>query len=137
MDRLSHVWLGAILSGAFLVLSVHAFYIYKDRYKAISMRAFKIALLVAVVFSLAQLFTGHRSADGVAKNQPAKLAAMEGHFKAEAPADMYLVGWVDKENQEVIGLKIPNGLSFMIHQDFDAPVTGLERLSLEDRPVTS
>jgi cytochrome bd ubiquinol oxidase subunit I len=134
MDRLSHVWLGAILSGAFLVLSVHAYYIFKGRYKEISMRAFKIALIVATVFSLSQLFTGHRSADGVSKNQPAKLAALEGHFEVSAPADMYLFGWVDKENQEVTGLKIPHGLSFLIHQDFNAPVTGLNAFPVEDRP---
>ena len=134
MDRLSHVWIGAILSGAFLVLSVHAFYIYKDRYKAISVRAFKIALIVATVFSLSQLFTGHRSADGVAKNQPAKLAALEGHFEVLAPADMYLFGWVDKQSQEVVGIKIPNGLSFMLHQDFQTPVTGLNAFPEKDRP---
>src|SRR5690606_33474496 len=82
LDRITHVWLGALLSGAFLVLSVHAYYLLKGRYETISVKAFKIALVVATIFSLAQLFTGHRSAEGVAKNQPAKLAAFEGHFEA-------------------------------------------------------
>ena len=134
VDRITHVWLGALLSGAFLVLSVHAYYLLKGRYKGISMKAFKIALLVATIFSLAQLFTGHRSADGVSKNQPAKLAAFEGHFDASAPADMYLFGWVDKEKQKVYGPKIPGGLSFLIDYDFNAPVTGLNAFPEEDRP---
>ncbi|MBK6283969.1 MAG: cytochrome ubiquinol oxidase subunit I [Draconibacterium sp.] len=134
VDRITHVWLGALLSGAFLVLSVHAYYILKGRYETISVKAFKIALVVATIFSLAQLFTGHRSADGVAKNQPAKLAAFEGHFEANAPADMYLFGWVDKENQKVLGPKIPGGLSFLIDYDFKAPVTGLNAFPEEDRP---
>ena len=134
VDRLSHVWLGSFLSGAFLVLSVHAYYIVKDRHVDISKKAFKIALVVATIFSLGQLFTGHRSADGVAVNQPAKLAALEGHFEESAPADMYLFGWVDKETQEVYGIKIPGGLSFLIDYDFDAPVTGLNAFPEDERP---
>ena len=134
VDRITHVWLGALLAGAFLVLSVHAYYLLKGRYKTISIKAFKIALVVATIFSLAQLYTGHRSASGVAKNQPAKLAAFEGHFEAEAPADMYLFGWVDKENQKVIGPKIPGGLSFLLNYDFNSPVTGLNAFPEEDRP---
>ncbi|MEO9476506.1 MAG: cytochrome ubiquinol oxidase subunit I [Cyclobacteriaceae bacterium] len=134
MERLSHVWLGAFLSGAFLVLSVHAYYLIKGRYTEISKKAFKIALVVALVFSLGQLFTGHKSADGVAHNQPAKLAALEGHFEKEAPADMYIFGWVDKESESVTGLSIPGGLSFLLHQDFEAPVTGLNAFPEDERP---
>jgi cytochrome d ubiquinol oxidase subunit I len=134
VDRLTHVWLGAFLAGSFLILSVHAYYILKGRYVVLSKKAFKITLVVAAVSSLAQLFTGHSSAEGVAVNQPAKLAAMEGHFEKEGPADLYLLGWVDKENQEVTGLKVPGGLSFMLHQDFETPVTGLNAFPEEDRP---
>jgi len=134
MDRLVHTWQGSFLAGAFLVLSVHAYYLRKGRYIEISKKAFKIALVVATVFSLSQLVSGHSSADGVAVNQPAKLATMEGHFEKSAPADLYLFGWVDKEKQEVTGLKIPGGLSFLVHQDFKAPITGLNSFPVEDRP---
>lgn len=134
MDRLLHVWIGAFLAGAFLVMSVHAYYLIKNRYVEISKTAFKIALIVGAVFSLSQLATGHKSADGVAVNQPAKLAALEGHYPANAPADMYLFGWVDQENEEVYGLKIPGGLSFLLDYDFAAPVTGLNAFPEDERP---
>lgn len=134
VDRLTHVWIGAFLAGAFLVLSVHAWYLLKNRHVEISQKAIKIALLVAGVFSLAQLFTGHQSAEGVAENQPAKLAALEGHFDSLAVADMYLLGWVDKESEKTSGIKIPGGLSFLIHYNFDEPVTGLRAFPVEDRP---
>jgi len=134
VDRITHVWLGAFLAGAFLILSVHAYYILKGRFVLMSKKAFKITLAVAAVSSLAQLFTGHNSAEGVSVNQPAKLAAMEGHFEAEAPADLYLFGWVDKEKQKVTGLSLPGGLSFMLHQDFETPVIGLNAFPEEDRP---
>ncbi len=134
VDRLTHVWLGAFLAGAFLVLSVHAYYIVRGRQVELSKKAFKIALVVASVFSLGQLFTGHNSADGVAVNQPAKLAALEGHYPASAPADMYLLGWVNQEEKTVSGIKVPGGLSFLLYYDFDTPVTGLEAFAPEDRP---
>ena len=101
VDRLIHTWQGSFLAGAFLILSVHAYYIRKNRFVFISKKAFKITLVVATFFSLSQLFSGHSSADGVAKNQPAKLAAMEGHFKENAPADLYLFGTVNKDKKEV------------------------------------
>jgi cytochrome d ubiquinol oxidase subunit I len=134
VDRITHVWIGAFLAGAFLVLSVHAYYLLKNRHVEMSKKAFKVALFVATFFSLAQLFTGHRSAEGVAHNQPAKLAAMEGHFDSLAVADMYLMGWVNKETQEVTGLSVPGGLSFLLHQDFETPVKGLNAFPEEERP---
>ena len=135
VDRLLHVWIGAFLAGAFLVLSVHAYYLLKGKHVELSRKAFKIALGVAIVFSLAQLGTGHRSAEGVAHNQPAKLAALEGHFDSLAVADMYLLGWVDKKEQEVTGIKIPGGLSFLTYWDFDAPVKGLNYFPEDERPT--
>jgi cytochrome d ubiquinol oxidase subunit I len=134
IDRIIHVWQGAFLAGAFMVLSVHAYYLLKGRHVELSQKAFKIALVIATVFSLTQLFSGHRSADIVANHQPAKLAAMEGHYKTSAPGDLYLLGWVDDSQKKVTGLGIPGGLSFLIHQDFEVPVAGLDAFNPEDRP---
>ena len=134
VERLLHVWLGAFLAGAFLVLSVHAYYLVKGKHIEISKTAFKIALYVATFFSLAQLATGHASAEGVAHNQPAKLAALEGHYLESAAADLYLFGWVDNETKEVTGVKLPGGLSFLLHQDWNAPVTGLDAFPKDEQP---
>ena len=133
VDRIWHVWQGAFLAGIFLVLSVHAWYLLKGRHVEISKKAFKVTLIVGTIFSLLQLSSGHSSAEGVAKNQPEKLAAMEGHFRTE-PADLYLFGWVDKKNEVTHGVKIPNGLTYMLHYDTETPVIGLDQYPMEDRP---
>ena len=135
VDRLLHVWVGSFLAGAFLVLSVHAWYLLHDRHVALSKRAFKVALTVAIVASLSQLFIGHRSAEGVAQNQPVKMAAFEGHFDSLAVADLYAFGWVDKENQTVSGLKIPGGTTFLLHQDFETPLPGINAFPEDERPT--
>ena len=133
VDRIWHVWQGAFLAGILLVLSVHAWYLLKGRHVEISKKAFKVTLIVGTIFSLLQLASGHSSAEGVAKNQPEKLAAMEGHFRTE-PADLYLFGWVDKKNEVTHGVKIPNGLTYMLHYDTETPVIGLDQYPMEDRP---
>ena len=134
VDRLSHVLVGAFLAGSFLVLSVHAYYLLKNRHVEISKKAFKLALIVATISGLLQLVTGHNSADGVSKNQPAKLAAFEGHYDSLKVADMYLFGYVNQDKKTVSGLKIPGGLSFLLHQDFTTPVKGLNAFPANDRP---
>jgi cytochrome d ubiquinol oxidase subunit I len=134
VDRLSHVVIGAFLSGSFLVLSVHAYYLYKNRHVEISRKAFKIALTIAAFAGMLQLVTGHHSAKGVSINQPAKLAAFEGHYDSLKTADMYLFGVVDQKNQKVSGLKINNGLSFLLYNDFTTPVKGLNAFAENNRP---
>jgi cytochrome d ubiquinol oxidase subunit I len=47
---------------------------------------------------------------------------------------MYLFGWVDDAEQKVTGVKIPGGLTFLLHQDFKTPVTGLNAFDKKDRP---
>ncbi|WP_103327187.1 cytochrome ubiquinol oxidase subunit I [Bacteroidetes bacterium endosymbiont of Geopemphigus sp.] len=134
LERILHVWLGAFISGSFLVLSISAYYILKNRYVDFSRRTFRLALLVATFSCVSQFFSGHQSAGIVAKYQPTKLAAMEGHYPAMAPADLYLFGYVDAYKEQVKGLKIPGGLSFLLHQDFSHPVKGLQAFPREDRP---
>ncbi len=134
VDRIIHVWIAAFLAGTFLVLSVHAYYILKNRFVEQSKKAFGIILLIAAISALAQLLTGHSSAKGVAKNQPAKLASFEGHYDSLAVADMYLFGWVDDPKQTVSGVKIPKGLTFLLYQNFTTPVKGLNAFDKNDRP---
>ena len=135
VDRLTHVLGGAWLAGAFLVISVSAYYIFKKRHLEIAKASLKIALVVAFFASLFQLTTGHQGAVGVSENQPAKLAAFEAHFDSSKPADLYLFGWVDEESENVkAGLKIPGLLSYLLYWDSTKPMTGLNSFANEDRP---
>lgn len=134
VDRLAHVLSGAWLAGAFLVLSVSAYYLLKQRHFEFSKSSIKIALFLAVFASLFQLFTGHRSAVIVSEYQPAKLASMEAHFDSNKPGDLYLFGWVDFENKKVVGISIPGMLSYLIHGDFNKPIIGLNSFDKNDIP---
>lgn len=134
MDRIWHVYMGAWQAGAFFVISVSAFYILRNKHVDFAKASAKIALLVAAVASALQLLSGHSSAVGVAANQPAKMAAFEGHYDTE-PADLYLFGWVNEDQEKVqLGVKLPGMLSYLIYGDSQKPVTGLREFKPEDRP---
>ena len=134
IERITHVCIGAFLAGAFLVMSVHASYILKGRNVELSKKAFKIGLFIAAVSSLLQLFTGHKSAEVVAEYQPIKLAAMEGHYDSLSVADLYILGWVNTETKKTSGIKVPGGLTYLLYQDFETPVQGLDAFPDDDHP---
>jgi cytochrome d ubiquinol oxidase subunit I len=134
MIRLAHTVLGAWQAAAFFVLSVSAYYLLKRRHLDFAKTSMRIGLVVAVGASIASLITGHESALVVSKYQPAKLAAMEGHLPASAPAGLSLFGWVDEEAQRFVGVSVPGMLSFLVHGDASKPVTGLQAFPPQDRP---
>ena len=134
LQRLSHVIAAAWITGAFLVLSVSAYYLLKKRHREFAKASMKVALVVALVAVAGQLWTGRISADEVAFFQPTKLAAMEGHYASNAPADFYLLGTVDEKNHQITGPKIRGFVSYLMHGDFNAPVQGLESFKTQDRP---
>lgn len=133
IERLSHTIGGCWLTGAFLVMSVSAYYYIRKMHIEKAKAGIKISLIVAAIASLFQLFTGHSSAQQVYEYQPAKLAAFEGHFDT-APGDLYLIGWVDEANQETYGIKIPGMLSYLLFYDTHKPVTGLNHFPIDERP---
>ena len=134
MDRLFHTLCGAWQAGAFLVVSVSAWYLLRKRHQDFARASLRVGLTVALVASLLQVVSGHSSAQGVAKNQPEKLAAFEALYKTTADAPLTLVGWVDERNEKIIGIQAPGMLSFLAHNDVHATVIGLNEFAPEDRP---
>lgn len=134
VDRLTHTLVGAMILGGFFVCSISAWYLLHGRHVVFAKRSFTIGVIVAAIFSVLALVTGHDQAHQVAVTQPAKLAAYEGHFTT-GPADAYLFGWPDEESGEVLyGVAVPGMLSFLIHGDFETPVPGLDAFPEDERP---
>ena len=127
-DRLIHTLIGAFVLGAFFVLSVSAYYLLKKQHQEFARKSFTGALIFATVFSLAQLWSGDSNAKMVARNQPAKLAAFEGQFQTGA-GDLSLMGWPDESTKSLkFKIAIPGLLSFLVHGNTHAPVTGLDEV---------
>lgn len=134
IDRVVHVILGCWLTGIFMVISVGAYYLLKQKFLPFAKTTLKLGLVSAAIVLALQLISADSTAKGVAKHQPAKLAAMEGIYKTKNASEMTLVGWVDEADNTVRGLKIPGLLSFLVYRNFSTPVTGLDQIPKEERP---
>jgi len=135
MVRLAHTVIGAWLAGAFLIISVAAYYILKNRHMDFAKATLKIGLAVGMVAVILQAVTGDASAKIVAVHQPAKLAAFEALYHTEKGAPMQLFGIVNSKEEKVeYGIKIPKLLSFLAFNDFSAEVKGLDQIPKSDWP---
>ncbi len=134
IDRVIHVILGCWLAGIFLIISVSAFYALKKKYLPFTRVCLKSSLIAAFAVLILQLISGDSTARGVAKNQPEKLAAMEGLFTTRPNTPISIIGWVDTKNQMVTSLKIPSGLSLLVYRNFHQPVAGLDQTPSDEWP---
>ena len=131
-----HTIPSAFLLSAFFVMGISAWHLLKKQHIEFFTRSFTIGLVVGLVSSLVVIFTGDLHAVHVTKSQPAKLAAMESHWKTQTQAPMVLFALPDEKNEKnriEIG-KIPGVLSFLGHHDINAPVTGLRDIPKDERP---
>ena len=134
VDRLLHVLVSAYITGAFLVISVAAYYLLKKQHIKFAERSLKIGLFVAIIATLLQFVTGDQSVRYVAKYQPAKLAAIEGHFHSNQPLDLSLIGFVNMQNQSITGVSLPRVGSYLLYWNPEKPVKGLDSFRKSDIP---
>jgi len=134
IDRVIHVVLGCWLAGIFLVLSIAAYYFIKKKCLPFAQVSMKVGLIAALVVLALQLISADSTARGVAENQPSKFAAIEGLYRTQPYAPLTLIGYVDEENEKVVGLKIPGLLSFLQSHSFSASVQGFDQIPPDERP---
>ena len=138
INRLTHVWTGAMVLGGLFVLSVCAYYVLRNRHLEIAQRCFKIALVYTFIGAIAALITGDRNAQMVAHYQPAKLAAFEGHLETgEGPTGLHLFGIPSLDGEKIyLPVQIPGLLSILVYREIPPtkPVIGLNEFHPDDRP---
>ncbi|RDK84464.1 UNVERIFIED_ORG: cytochrome bd-I ubiquinol oxidase subunit 1 apoprotein [Idiomarina abyssalis] len=133
--RLAHMLLAAYLTVAFVVGAVGAWHLLKDKTNAAARKMFSMAMWMALIVAPLQVLVGDFHGLNTQEHQPAKVAAMEGHFHTEARAPLYLFGVPNQETAEVdYALKVPGLASIILKHDIDAEVTGLDQYPREDWP---
>ena len=82
-----------------------------------------------------QPISGDMSARFVARNQPVKLAALEGQFRTQRGAPLRIGGLPDPAKETTrYAIEIPRGLSLLAFNDPDAEVVGLSAFPKDERP---
>ena len=93
------------------------------------------AMVLGVSAALAQPLSGDALAKRAHLRQPAKLAAMEGHFVTGRCAPLHIGGLPDVAARETrFSLAIPCGLSFLATGDVNAEVAGLDAFPRDEWP---
>ncbi len=135
LQQTLHMTLASYAATGFAVAGIHAFLLLRDSTNQFHRHALSVALLVGAPAAALQPISGDLSARVVAKWQPAKLAAMEGHFETQVGAPLVIGGWPDVEARETrFAIKIPYGLSLLAHHDPKAEVKGLDAVPRDEWP---
>ena len=131
----THMNVAAYMVAGFSVASLYAVMQLWGNRTGYTRNAMAIGLVFGCIFAPIQAVVGDFSAKAVAKHQPIKLAAMEGHFKTEKGAALAIGGLPDMEAGETrYAIKIPYMLSILAYGDPNAEVKGLEDFPAEDLP---
>ena len=135
LPRFFHTVDACLLTGAFFMLGISAWFLLKNRHVQQARQSFTVALFVALAAALGALALGHWHAVQVAETQPAKLAAFEGLFETRRQAPLMLFGIPDAENRRVImPIAIPGGLSMLVAFDPNHEVKGLNDIPRDEWP---
>lgn len=131
----AHMSLAAYAASGFAVAGIHAWKLLRDNANLFHRHALSIALAVGGTAAVLLPLSGDFSARFVAKDQPAKLAAMEGQFRTERGAPLRIGGIPDAgAGITRYALEIPRGLSLLAFHDPEAEVKGLDAFPAADRP---
>jgi cytochrome d ubiquinol oxidase subunit I len=130
-----HMLLAAYCAVGVGVAGIHARLLLRDSSNRFHRGAFAIALVVGLPAALAQPLAGDWAGKVLARTQPAKLAALEGHFDTATYAPVRIGGIPDVEAQVTrYSIEIPGGLSLLAYGDPAARVVGLKDIPRDEWP---
>lgn len=128
---------GAVVTGSFAVAALGAFYVLSKKQVDYGKMFLKAGVIAGCISSIWMLFpSGDLQGRMVAKYQPVTLAAMEGLFETKEGAPLVLIGQPDMEKKRLDNaIHIPNALSFITYQRWDAEVKGLDQFPEDQHPT--
>jgi cytochrome d ubiquinol oxidase subunit I len=135
--QFAHNMSGAVITGAFVMAAVGAFYLLDGKFTEYGRIFLRIGVPAGVICSILQIFpTGDLQGRYLAKKQPVTTAAMEGLFKTESGAPVVILGQPDEEHQRIDNPLVANGvLSFLLYGTMAAEVKGLNEFPKDQWPT--
>ncbi|WP_102335971.1 cytochrome ubiquinol oxidase subunit I [Salimicrobium jeotgali] len=132
--KVFHVVSSAYMTSAAILATIAAVTYLVKRDQEYAKRALKLTVTATLVFSISTAVAGDLSAKFLAEHQPEKLAAGEWHFETEEGADLVLFGTLNDDNEITGEIRLPKALSFLAYGNFDAEVTGLDKIPDDEEP---
>jgi cytochrome d ubiquinol oxidase subunit I len=133
--RLVHMLLAAYLTTAFIVGGTAALHLLRDSTQPASRIMFSMAMWMAAIVAPVQIAAGDMHGLNTLEHQPAKIAAMEGHFETRAGAPLLLFGLPDmQEERTKYAIEVPKLGSLILTHDWNGTVRGLKEWPPAERP---
>jgi len=135
-----HMLIACFELGFFFVAGVAAWFLLKGRQVGLFGRPLKYAILALVVIAPMQVYLGDGLGQVVAHDQPAALAALEGHYhtynqNGSVNTGWHVVAWPNAKNDgNVFAITIPHVLSLLDTHSWAGKVEGLDSIKPQDRP---
>ena len=152
--RLAHTVLGAYLTTAMIVGGVGAYQLLKHRRgrsvpraeasdppevreqaglprsEAAARKMFSMAMWMAAIVTPVQVFVGDLHGLNTLEHQPAKVMAMEGHYRSHPHgAPLVLFGIPDSKARRIdYAIEVPKASSLILKHDPNAPLAGLDTI---------
>ena len=135
--RFVHMVLAAYLTTAFVVGGVSAWHLLKTPGNRGARIGFSMAMWMALIVTPIQLVAGDAHGLNTLEHQPAKIAAIEGHFNSypDGNAPLILIGLPDAAAGKThVMLEIPWLGSLILTHSLTRPLEGLNAFPAENRP---
>src|SRR5262245_53883715 len=133
--RLVHMVIACYLSTALVVGAAGAFHLLRDRDNRPAPVMFSMALWLSARVAPLQLTAGDLHGLNTLEYQPAKVAAMEGHFESGRGLPLYLFGIPDMQAETMrSAIAIPKLGSLILTHDPEGAIKGLKDFPRENWP---
>jgi cytochrome d ubiquinol oxidase subunit I len=133
----AHNMTAALVTGAFVIAAVGAFYALRDRHSEQSRLFLRWGVVVGLVASIVVASpTGDLQAKAVAHHQEPAMAAMEGRFDSGEMAEIDVIGQPDVPHHRIDNpIRLPGVLSYLATGSFHGRVRGLGAFPQDQWPT--
>ena len=132
----THNQLGSVATASLVMAGVGSAYLLLGRHLAFARLFVRVGVTVGLVSAILLLFpTGDGQGRNIARHQPVTLASMEGLFETSEGPPFPILGQPDTEKNRIDNpLLLPNFLSFITDQRWNAEVRGLDAFPRDEWP---
>lgn len=135
--RLAHMSIAAFLATAFFVGGAGAWHLLRGRDTAANRTMLSMAMWMALIVAPIQAIVGDAHGLNTLKYQPAKIAAIEGHWVniPGQPSPLVLIGWPDMAAEETrFAIEVPVLGSLILTHSLTEQIPALRSFPPQDRP---
>ncbi|MGH8124253.1 MAG: cytochrome ubiquinol oxidase subunit I [Rhodanobacteraceae bacterium] len=133
--RLVHMVLAAFLCTAFMIGGISAYYLLRNRFVEKAKLCMKCALVFVAIVAPLQIIAGDQNGEEVLRNQPAKLAALEGNWTTQRNVPWVVFAIPDEDAQtNDYEFSVPHLGSLILTHSWSGKVPGLKSFPRDDQP---